>query len=426
MYEVLVCVIALAESEKFKKSEFDMALLQVILALLVLIVTADVFVSVRAKRNMQDICQNGSLTKNISASSFADWNISEVSVVSNSSECKVEQITPSCLPGFCWEHSNSTDYISMLLLRSPKQGLRVKTMCLRFQSEHSIVIIMTQNKSGLIRARQGNICQCSKQGVNQILAPIFCDESETERQATRHIERTFCAVMLFLLLEVLVCTVLYICVRHKYSQTVTADIENSSGSSSNVELSQIAHQPPVINQEPYQALLLTNRNPRMTAQNGDVLGEPDDTNIALHQGPVQNRSFGGNVFDEDHGKGVTGSNEEPMYTVPEQPVPSEKESSSSRTRQNPLDEIMGIPAHNMAPSTPKPYVGCLYRVVDVPVFTTERSHEELLPRDTHSQSDRALPGNTFEEPFYHVLENPYDTVEGCSLQDVDVDDDETV
>ncbi|XP_015761011.1 PREDICTED: uncharacterized protein LOC107340162 isoform X2 [Acropora digitifera] len=399
-----------------------MALLQVFLALLVLIVTADVFVSVRAKRNMQDICQNGSLTKNISASSFAAWNISEVSVVSNSSECKVEQITPSCLPGFCWEHSNSTDNISMLLLRSTKQGLR----CLRFQSEHSIVIIMNQNKSGLIRARQGNICQCSKQGVNQILAPIFCDESETERQATRHIEKIFCSVMLFLLLEVLVCTVLYICVRHKYSQTVTADIENSSGSSSNVELSQIAHQPPVINQEPYQALLLTNRNPRMTAQNGDVLGEPDDTNIALHQGPVQNRSFGGNVFDEDHGKGVTGSNEEPMYTVPEQPVPSEKESSSSRTRQNPLDEIMGIPAHNMAPSTAKPYVGCLYRVVDVPVFTTERSHEELLPRDTYSQSDRALPGNTFEEPFYHVLENPYDTVEGCSLQDVDVDDDETV
>ena len=157
----------------------------------------------------------------------------------------------------------------------------------------------------------------------------------------------------------------------------------------------------------------------MTAQNGDVLGQPDDTNIALHQGPVQNRSFGGNVLDEDHGKGVTGSNEEPMYTVPE-------ESSSSRTRQNPLDEIMGIPAYNMAPSTPKPYVGCLYGVVDVPVFTTERSHEELLPRDTHSQSDRALPGNTFEEPFYHVLENPYDTVEGCSLQDVDVDDDETV
>ncbi|XP_015761013.1 PREDICTED: uncharacterized protein LOC107340162 isoform X4 [Acropora digitifera] len=349
-----------------------------------------------------------------------------LSVVSNSSECKVEQITPSCLPGFCWEHSNSTDNISMLLLRSTKQGLRVKTMCLRFQSEHSIVIIMNQNKSGLIRARQGNICQCSKQGVNQILAPIFCDESETERQATRHIEKIFCSVMLFLLLEVLVCTVLYICVRHKYSQTVTADIENSSGSSSNVELSQIAHQPPVINQEPYQALLLTNRNPRMTAQNGDVLGEPDDTNIALHQGPVQNRSFGGNVFDEDHGKGVTGSNEEPMYTVPEQPVPSEKESSSSRTRQNPLDEIMGIPAHNMAPSTAKPYVGCLYRVVDVPVFTTERSHEELLPRDTYSQSDRALPGNTFEEPFYHVLENPYDTVEGCSLQDVDVDDDETV
>ena len=77
MYEVLVCVIALAESEKFKKSEFDMALLQVFLALLVLIVTADVFVSVRAKRNMQDICQNGSLTKNVSASSFADWNISE-------------------------------------------------------------------------------------------------------------------------------------------------------------------------------------------------------------------------------------------------------------------------------------------------------------------------------------------------------------
>ena len=172
--------------------------------------------------------------------------------------------------------------------------------------------------------------------------------------------------------------------------------------------------------------MLTNRNPRITAQNGDVLGEPDGTNIALHQGPVQNRSFGGNVFYEDHEKGVTGSNEEPMYTVPEQPVPSEKESSSSRTRQKPLDEIMGIPAHNMAPSAPKPYVGFPYRVVDVPVFTTERSNEELLPRETHSQSDRALPGDTFEEPFYHVLENPYDTVEGCSLQDVDVDDDETV
>ena len=77
MYEVLVCVIALAESEKFKKSEFDMAFLQVFLALLVLIVTADVFVSARADRNMQDICQNGSVTKNISASSFAAWNISE-------------------------------------------------------------------------------------------------------------------------------------------------------------------------------------------------------------------------------------------------------------------------------------------------------------------------------------------------------------
>ena len=54
-----------------------MALLQVFLALLVLIVTADVFVSVRAKRNMQDICQNGSLTKNINASRFAAWIISE-------------------------------------------------------------------------------------------------------------------------------------------------------------------------------------------------------------------------------------------------------------------------------------------------------------------------------------------------------------
>lgn len=54
-----------------------MAWLQVFLALLVLIVAADVFVSVRAKRNMQDICQNGSLTKNINASSFAAWNISE-------------------------------------------------------------------------------------------------------------------------------------------------------------------------------------------------------------------------------------------------------------------------------------------------------------------------------------------------------------
>ncbi|XP_044183066.1 uncharacterized protein LOC114962206 isoform X2 [Acropora millepora] len=400
-----------------------MALRQVFLALLVLIVTADVFVSVRAKRNMQDICPNGSLTKIINASSFADWNISEVFVVSNSSECKVEQITPSCRPGFCWEHSNSTDYI-MILLRSTKQGLR----CLRFSSEHSIVIITNQKKIGLIRARQGNICRCSKQGVNQILAPRFCDESGTgtSRQATRHIKTTVFFVMLFLLLEVLVCSVLYIWVRHKYSQTVTAEIGNSSGSSPNVELSQIAHQPPVINREPYQALLLTNRNPRITAQNGDVLGEPDGTNIALHQGPVQNRSFGGNVFYEDHEKGVTGSNEEPMYTVSEQPVPSEKESSSSRTRQKPLDEIMGIPAHNMAPSAPKPYVGCPYRVVDVPVFTTERSNEELLPRDTHSQSDRALPGDTFEEPFYHVLENPYDTVEGCSLQDVDVDDDETV
>lgn len=202
---------------------------------------------------------------------------------------------------------------------------------------------------------------------------------------------------------------------------MTAEIENSSGSSSNIELSQIVHQPPGINREPYQALLLTNRDPRMTAQNGGVSGEPDGTNIALHQGPVQSRSFGGKVFDEDHGKGVTGSNEEPMYTVPEQSVPSEKESSSSRTRQNPLDEIMGIPAQKMAPSAPEPYVGCLYRVVDVPILTTERSHEELPPRDTHSQPARALPGDTCEEPFYHVLEDPYDTVEGCSLQDFDVE-----
>ena len=54
-----------------------MALLHVFLALLVLIVTADVFVSGRAKRNMQDICSNGPLTKNINATSFAAWNISE-------------------------------------------------------------------------------------------------------------------------------------------------------------------------------------------------------------------------------------------------------------------------------------------------------------------------------------------------------------
>lgn len=207
---------------------------------------------------------------------------------------------------------------------------------------------------------------------------------------------------------------------------ISSDVKSFSlsGSSSNEELSQIAHQPPVTNQEPYETLLLTNRNPRMTAQNSYVLEEPDGTKIARQQGLVQNRFFRGNVFDKDHGKGVTGSNEEPLYTVTERPDPSEKESrcpgnssSSSRTRQNPSDE-----AQNMAPSPPEPYAVSPYRVVDVPIFVTERSHEEPPSRNTHPQPDRALPGDTCEEPFYHVLENPYDSIEEPSMQDVDDDE----
>jgi len=268
--------------------------------------------------------------------------------------------------------------------------------------------------------------------------PKLSEEEGLNRNAVKLNSTVFCAVLLCLLLEILVCVVLHLWMLEKNSRTSTLEIENSTSNPSyqqGLQLLQSSNSQPGYDigqetyQPPYQPLVVNTRGPGVSTQYRDLTADREEdrvnpvVNREFYQDLVQDRNQGDftrgnlthgelenlplgnmtlgeqrnlirrnmihgdqeklnreNITDEEK----TGEKTEgPLYYVLEEPVPAKEDPRSPRQQSDSWGSVRDP----------------LYYVL-----------QELQSRNANDPT-RESSSDSNVEPIYYVLENPNETEE---------------